>query len=281
MNTKKLAVILIAVAFSLVVLFSCVGLTSIKKVQVSYAVSDERDSENVQEILDNFIGKNLLFLDAGEVVESLKHNYKIEILSVKKQFPNVLNVEIKERREIYYVESGGVVYVATEDGFIIDSFSGQAVDNRNIIKLNLIGGITLKDLKLGSTLKTNNDRVLQSVFNIAKKVNLTDCIKVISLERYSDRDSISGYEYDVCFECHTGVKIRLVDLLVDGEIKGIKGFEIYDTFASDYQKRFGEIQVIYIDLDNDGVEDTFSIKHIYDDIDNKQDTTLFEQKLFA
>ncbi len=281
MNTKKLAVILIAVAFSLVVLFSCVGLTSIKKVQVSYAVSDERDSENVQEILDNFIGKNLLFLDAGEVVESLKHNYKIEILSVKKQFPNVLNVEIKERREIYYVESGGVVYVATEDGFIIDSFSGQAVDNRNIIKLNLIGGITLKDLKLGSTLKTDNDRVLQSVFNIAKKVNLTDCIKVISLERYSDRDSISGYEYDVCFECHTGVKIRLVDLLVDGERKGIKGFEIYDTFASDYQKRFGEIQVIYIDLDNDGVEDTFSIKHIYDDIDNKQDTTLFEQKLFA
>ena len=67
-------------------------------------------------------------MDAGEVVESLKHNYKIEILSVKKQFPNVLNVEIKERREIYYVESGGVVYVATEDGFIIDSFSGQVKD---------------------------------------------------------------------------------------------------------------------------------------------------------
>lgn len=281
MNTKKLAVILIAIAFLLVALFSCIGLTSIKKVQVNYSVSDENDSENVQQTLNNFIGKNLLFLNANDIVEALKYNYKIEVVSVEKQFPNVLNVGIKERREVYYVESGGVVYVATEDGFIIDSFNGQVVDNRNIIKLNLNGGITLKDLKLGSTLKTDNDKVLTSVFDIAKKVNLTDCIKVISLERYSDRDSVSGYEYDVCFECHTGVKIRLVDLLVDGEMKGIKGFEIYDTLASDYQKRFGEIQVIYADLDHDGIEDTFSIKHTYDDIDNKQDTTLFEQKLFA
>lgn len=281
MNTKRLTVILIAVVFALVVLFSCVGLMSVKKVQVNYAVSDERDSETVQKVLNGYLGRNLLFLDTSEVVDSLKDKYNIEVLSVNKRFPNVLSVSIKERREIYYVEYNDVVYVTTENGFVINSFNGHATENRNIIKLNLGNAIDVKELKLGKTLKTDNDAVLKQVFNIAKQVNLTDCIKTISIEKYSDRDTISGYEYDVYFECHTGVKIRLVDLLFDGEKKGIKGFEVYDTLASDYQKRFGEIQVIYVDTDADGVEDTFSIKHTYDAANDKQDTTLFEQKLFA
>ena len=54
MNTKKIAVILIAVAFSLVVIFSGIGILSVKKVQVNYALADETDSQEIQDILDGF-----------------------------------------------------------------------------------------------------------------------------------------------------------------------------------------------------------------------------------
>ena len=52
MNTKRIAVILIAVAFSLVVIFSGIGILSVKKVQVNYALADETDSQEIQDILD-------------------------------------------------------------------------------------------------------------------------------------------------------------------------------------------------------------------------------------
>ena len=66
MNTKKLTVILIAIGFSLVVLFSCVGLLSIKKVDVNYSVSaDANNASEVQKSFDKFLDKNLMFLDLG------------------------------------------------------------------------------------------------------------------------------------------------------------------------------------------------------------------------
>lgn len=279
MNTRKLTAILIAVAFIIVTVFSLVGILSVKKIQVNYAVSAEQDSEKIQEVLDTFLGKNLLFLDTEEISKSLKDFYRIEVLSVEKQFPNVIKVNVKERREIYYLELDGSVYVTTENAFVINSYLGQTVDNQNVIKLNLGNGLTVSEINLGSKIKTDNDVVLNKILDIAKRVNLTDRIKEIFVEKYSDRDNVFGYEYDVCFVCHTGVKIRLVDLLVDGEIKGVKAFDIYDTVASDFQKRFGEIQVIYIDKNEDGIEDTFSIKHVYDDVENKQDDLLFETNL--
>ena len=54
MQTKRISVILIAIAFMLVVLFSCVGLFSVKKVEVNFAVSEQTDSESIQATLDVF-----------------------------------------------------------------------------------------------------------------------------------------------------------------------------------------------------------------------------------
>ena len=73
MNTKKIAVILIAVAFSLVVIFSGIGILSVKKVQVNYALADETDSQEIQDILEKIYGDNakkietLLIKDASSV----------------------------------------------------------------------------------------------------------------------------------------------------------------------------------------------------------------------
>lgn len=269
MNVRRLSVILIAVAFILVVLFSCVGLTAVKKVDVKFAVSTEQDAETIQGVLDQYIGKNILFVNENDVKNSLKGYHRLEVILVEKQFPNVLTVQVKERREVYDIEYNGKVYVATEQGFIINSYTGHAEESRERILLDL-GALDIIDVKLGSTIKTDNNVVLNKVLEIAQIVNLTDCIKSISISKQSAGvGTVSGYEYDVNFKLHTGVEICVWDLMVDGEEKGVKGFEVYDTMATDYQKRFGQIQVIYGNID--GVP-TLRVLHNYDG----KDAILFE-----
>lgn len=239
MNSRRITVILIAIAFGLITLFSCVGLLSVKKVEVVYAVSDETESEEIQNVLDGYLGRNLMFLDTDEVVQSLKGYPYMEVLSVDKRFPNVLSVELKERREVYYIEYGEKVYITTAEGFVLNSFDKNVFSGnvaRDKIMLTLTG-VSIEKIKTGSVIKTDNDEFVTAVFDMAKSVNLTDCIKSISVTKNE-----GDFDYDVVFDTYTGVKMCIENVPADGKEKTLNAFKIYDEFLSDFQKTFGEIQ---------------------------------------
>ncbi len=242
MNTKKISVILMAVAFFIVAIVSCIGVLTVKDVNVTYAVSDQTDARAIQVALDKTIGKNLLFLSEEEVKETLKGNHYMEVLSVDKQFPNVVKVEVKERREVYYTEYEGQTYVTDEKGFVLKQGLPSG-EQREIIKLVLGDGIVLSQVAPGSYIKTDNDELLSLVFNIAKSVNLTDCIESIFVERalgYND-------EYDVVFKAYTGVELRVLKVLQNGKEKAKNAFKAYDEKLTDYQKFSGEILSLLTD----------------------------------
>lgn len=236
MNTKKLSVILIAIAFTLVALFSCIGLLTVKEVRVTFAVAENTDSQAIQNELDKNIGKNLLFLTEEEVIESLKGNHYLEVLSVDKQYPNVINVSIKERREVYLIEHGGKTYVTNEDGFVL-SDNALPTQTRNKIKLELGQGVNFSQIQPGSIIKTDNDELLSAVFEMAKSVRLTDCIESIKIDlQLGEID-----KYDVTFNAYTGVALCVWDVLDMGQEKVVNAFRAYDELLTDYQKNSGLI----------------------------------------
>ena len=262
MNSKRITVILIAIAFGLVVLFSCVGLLAIKKVEVNYAVSVQKnDTDSVQKALDGYINKNLLFLDVNKVSESISDQPYLEIVSIEKKYPNVLAINIQERKETYRIKDGEKTYILNEEGFVLND-TGELLQGTKVIDLSFIAfrgatdsnlKITIKSAIVGEKIQTTNDDVVYETLDIAKKVGLADCISKVYIE-----DCTNGY--DVSFETHTGVKIYVVDVMEDGERKGLTAFNVYDTMASDYQKRFGLLQSSYI-------ENQLKVQHTYDDID--------------
>ena len=240
MKTKRLAVILIAIAFSFVVLFSCVGLFSLKKVQVSFSVGENTDTSSVQAELEKFLGKNLLFLDTLDVVESIKGFHYMEVVSIKKDYPNVLMVNIKERREVYEILYGETVYVTTETGFVLNSFSNSEDQAYSRDKITLtFDGVTITDGALGKVLTTDGDDLVGMVFQMASSVNLTDCIKSITLKKATEVATAEFYTY-------TGVKIIVREILDDGVKKIETAFSKYDEGASDYEKTFKTIEVVKI-----------------------------------
>ena len=235
MKSKKIAVILIAVAFMLVVVLSTMGLFTVKKVHVDFAVSESRNAEQIQRTLDGFVGSNLLFLNTESVKAALKDECYMEVLSIDKQYPNVINVKLKERREVYYLEYNGKYYVTTAEGFVLNELTKDP-NSREKIRLDF-DGIDIVDIAVGSYVKTTDDALLTVVFDMAKSVNLTDCIKTINIFKMGNEQP------DVTFETYTGVKIIVEKANVDGKAKAIKGFDAYDKKAGDHEKMFSCIRV--------------------------------------
>lgn len=281
MNTKKLTAILIAIAFGLVVLISCVGLLLIKKVDISYAVSIERnDTDEIQKKFDEYLGKNLLFLDTNEVIENFKSEPYLEIVAVEKKYPNVLRMDIRERKETYRIQDGNKAYVIDENGYVLND-TGVCIQKKKVIDLNFEHVIPnlqnspnfliqITNATLGEKIQTNNDGVFYKVLNISKKVGLSDCIDSIKIIDYTNG-------FDVFYETQTGVELRIIDLEIDGEKKALIAFDKYNTIATDYQKRFGEIWAMYQDVSEpaDNVYDTLVIKHIF----NEEDCSLYYEQI--
>ncbi len=237
MRTKKFAVILVAIVFILVMLFSCIALFTVKKVQVNYAVSDNTDTFTVQGKLNEYLGKNLLFLNTDDVKSSISDFHYMEVLSVDKQFPNIIKVEIKERREIYDVVQGDKVYVTTDDGLKLREYDykeGNESRERITLKLN---GITISETKFGERLVTDGEELLDAVFEMAKSVRLTDCIKNVEIQKGIENET-------AIFQTYTGVKIIVREILDDGIKKIETAFEKYDEVATDYEKTFKVIETV-------------------------------------
>lgn len=244
MKNKRISIILIAIAFALIVVFSCIGLFSVKKVQVSFAVSEDRNVEQIQSSLDSFLGDNLLFLkteDVESVIKSIPNSQYLEIAKIEKSYPNVLKIEINERREVYYVKSGQNYYVTTADGFVLNEMLELPVDtSRDKILLEL-DGVNIDSATVGDYLQTSDNSLMQTVFLMAKSVKLTDCIKKIHVFKPQFSES------NVTFETYTGVNIIIEKVEVLGIDKVVEGFNAYDNALSDYIKTFDSIIVNLVD----------------------------------
>ncbi len=279
MNAKKLVVILIAFAFSLIMIFSCVALLAVKKIQIDFNVSSyssnqgefsSQTSEEVQKLLNEYIGVSLLSVDAEQVEQKLIVHPKLEMVEVVKKFPNVLCVSLKERREVYKLEYNEKVYILDEFGFVLTD-DGKTTQGTSLISLSF-ANIDISKIEVGKKIEIEKDlegNILSTTFDIVKSVGLADCIEKISL-----KDTTSGY--DLSFKTRTGTDINIIDIIEDGSIKTQKAFEIYDTEATDYVKSSGTIEALYT-YPNDGIR-KFIITHEYT-IDGKTTKDLFEQLL--
>ncbi len=270
MRTEKLGVILIALTFMLVVVFSCISLFTLKKVDAVFAVSENANVEEMQNKLDDYLGNNLLFLKTEEVYDLFSDNRYIEILDVKKEFPNVLHLEIKERREIFYVRSGEKCFATTDEGFVLRELSQSEIEGvqpRDKIFLEFTNGIEI-EATVGERLVVKNTNVADTLFEMVKSVNLTDCIKSISVGTLAQ---VLG-KYDALVQTYSGVKIEIREIEENGVNKIKNAFYVYDNFLSDYQKFYGELLSIMSKEPAVTGPDVLKVTHTDENNSNKVDT---------
>lgn len=255
MKAKKLLVISLAVICVIAVLLSCFFIFSVKDVKTSYSVSEGKDVSGIEQTLENYVGKNLLFLDLDDVKKDLAQYPYFEVVSIEKDFPNVINLTLKERREIYYFEKDSKTYLLDQTGFVLcEKDSTSFVPDSDHIKLDF-NGITVNNISVGSIVSTDRDELVKTVFEMAVAVRLTDCINTVAIQY--EPENVEAH-----FMTDTGVKINVWNPENLGKEKIVKAFEFYDGL-DDYYKSFDEIVGFYNELE--GVVDADWSDNVYGD----------------
>ncbi len=267
MRTKKILVIVISVLFCLAVLFSCIFIFSVKDVVVTCTVYGGEKVEQINKSFeDKFEGKNLLFLDTDDVSDMLEDNPYYIVESVEKDYPNVLNIKIKERLATYYIQTTDKVYKTNDYGVVLDWYKKEEFTDktsREMIYLSLRGVNVTSAIK-GEIIKTDCDELVSSIFTMSKAVNLTDCINHV--DAVVDQ---SKTVKDAIFKTYTGVEIWVENAHVRGEEKIVRGFNGYYNNADDYIKISGYINVL-MQLDGEiVVTASLSPKYTISEVDGK------------
>ena len=240
MKAKRVFVISLAAVFLLAVLFSCVFIFSVKSVKARYSVSDNADLTKIENTLNKYVGNNLLFVNLADIEKELEQYPYYKITNLKKDYPNVITLDVEERREIYCVEHEDKVYILDQDGFVLNSHDKTSFEGVGEDRIELcLNGVEITNIKIGSYMTTNDQALMQSILDMSKSARLTDCISkivVTSQTEFKDAD----------FYTDTGVTITITKADVRGVDKINKAFESYDN-ADDYYKSFDTILVTLLD----------------------------------
>lgn len=236
MRNRKICSVLIAIIFAVSVVFSCILLSLIKRIDIKFYVSQERDIAEVADSFEKLKDKFIYSVSEKEINEILNdYPYFYLAEKPKKTFPNVLTLVIRERREIYRLVDGGKSYIMNGNGILL-SIEDDRGESRSLITLRL-SGLKIKDTVLGQVIGMDDSDLFNIFLETAKQVDLNDNIKSVTISSATERK-------DIQFVTYTGVTIEIPDANDNGLEKTLVAFNAYNESADDYYKSFDTITAI-------------------------------------
>lgn len=240
--------LIVAAAFLIVVIVAFFSVFSLAEVRVRFVLGENGGAYEgeIRETLEAHRGKSLLFLDTEEIRKELAAYPYFEVKKLEKSYPNGLEVELSERREMFLFESGGASYILDGTGFIL----AEGVQKDGLIRLtaktfaedvNVIDeDIAVLSAEVGSALSLEDGGLLSLVYQMSELADYTDTIEEIEV-RYGE---IGGevLSDEVVFHMRTGVEIWVSSALDAGLDKMALALQAFNA-GTDYQKSTRYIEV--------------------------------------
>ena len=240
--------LIVAAAFLIVVIVAFFSVFSLAEVRVRFVLGENGGAYEgeIRETLEAHRGKSLLFLDTEEIRKELAAYPYFEVKKLEKSYPNGLEVELSERREMFLFESGGASYVLDGDGFIL----AEGGQKDGLIRLTAKTfaeddeeareDIAVLSAEVGSTLSLEDGGRLSLVYQMSELADYTDTIEEIEV-RYGE---IGGEVLmdEVVFHMRTGVEIWVSSALDAGVDKMALALQAFNE-GTDYQKSTWYIEV--------------------------------------
>lgn len=240
--------LIVAAAFLIVVIVAFFSVFLLAEVRVRFVLGENGGAYEgeIRETLEAHRGKSLLFLDTEEIRKELAAYPYFEVKKLEKSYPNGLEVELSERREMFLFESGGASYILDGTGFIL----AEGVQKDGLIRLtaktfaedvNVIDeDIAVLSAEVGSALSLEDGGLLSLVYQMSELADYTDTIEEIEV-RYGE---IGGEVLmdEVIFHMRTGVEIWVSSALDAGLDKMALALQAFNA-GTDYQKSTRYIEV--------------------------------------
>ena len=253
MNVKRLFTLIIGIAFIIAAIISCLFIFSIKSINTEYTISKNVNEQEIQDALDKYNGKNLLFFDEEEIRTTLSSFTNVKVISIEKSYPNVINVKLVEREIVYTLFQDSEYYLLDKECFIVKKTQDTTLIPQNAVSIKLEGEINYENLAVGSVLSTTDNDLFYSTINISNELSLSDCVTEIIVARHSKLVK------DAVYLTRSGVSIKIAKPEERGVDKASLGFEKYHELENDFLKTYetivvtlqdnGEIKVTWSELE--------------------------------
>lgn len=185
MKNRKIYLCALIVLFVLVIIALLFIAFSIKDIKTDYKVAERNaDIEKIEERIRNLKGKNLVFFNQNDLDKIMIDFPYFEVESIDKSFPSLLNLTIKERRQIYTVKTENKFAVLDANGIVLDILETK---KDGLIEINLenknsqdsgqdkFGNtICIEQCEVGKKLATNFDDYFYKSVGIVSSVDSND-----------------------------------------------------------------------------------------------------------
>ncbi len=242
MKHKRLFYTLTIILYVAIVILSFSFLFSVKEVKTDYSmVTNSVRYQQVENKLKRYSGKNLLFVNTDKIVKDLESDNYVIVKEIKKDYPNILIVEIEEREEVFVIESSTHRYYLDKNYFVlkkVDKQKDELSSEMILLDLTNFSNFDFETLQVGETFSLINGWVhncineMISVFSDRK--NLLEEIKL------EGTNKMLGYT--IYFKTIQGVEIKILDPNL--KLDETKNEFVYDESNSE-NAGIEEVQEVY------------------------------------
>lgn len=168
---KKIVIIIIFIILCGVITVTYTDIFKIKKIS---CIGENLVTGNyVNEKSESLKGENILFLNEKDFKKSLKENPYIKSVDINKKYPNSLEIEVTEKKGLYYVKQGEEYNIISCDMIYVEKIN--SIEGRNVIELR---GVDLTGKILGDNIGGNKriEQVLTDIYSVEQdesKIQIT------------------------------------------------------------------------------------------------------------
>lgn len=219
---KKATIIIILFTITAVILLLKLPYFNVSKILVTNNINLSNESIITISGIEN--GNNIFYINGNAAKNLLLKNPYIEKVSIKRILPSTINIEVNERKIMYYYKDNGNYLVIANDGTLIEK--REQISKMKLVELS---GFEFGASQVGEKLRSDETRKFEAINQIGEIILNNKTEHVITKVDVSDVLNIKIYFENICVKIGTieNVKEKLnmaINILSQNDFKAMKGY---------------------------------------------------------
>lgn len=119
MKYKKVLIISSVLTILLFITLAFLTIFRVNDVSVTYSVFQHEDYVKAEEIIESYKGRNIFFVDEGEIAQKITENTNLKINTIKKRYPFTLVLDLYASEERFAIKGEDGYYVLDLDYVVL------------------------------------------------------------------------------------------------------------------------------------------------------------------
>lgn len=253
MKHKGLILSSTVIIFVLATVLSFVWLFRVRYIEVDCVAESSEKAimyDKINGLLEDAYGGSSYFsIDEGEVIKLLTQDPYICVKSIKKVFPDRLQVSVVKRKERFAFFYGDETFVTDSEYILLRRETGETALEKSIIKIELNNiDLDTDGLKFGKKIGYENDKLvgcMTAIFNgFSDGLNLIDKVTVYGVQKWIRFQTKTGVCLDFSFAPSSpNASAETVDAEAEALVNKSGEVEKFYNELSEYKQRSGYVLV--------------------------------------